>query len=266
MTTFIRDHALLVYFVLAYLFSWTMVALIPVSFVFALLALFGPALAAILVTSVSDGRRGLHDLFRRLTIWRVGVVWYALAIGVPLLVAMFAQAAHALVVGGPIGMSASTPLPLMLILALLVVGEEIGWRGFALPRLQHRYNGLAASLILGTVWACWHLANATIPGLEAYRSSFPAFLFFVLGQTIFFTWMWNRTAGSLLLVWILHAMVNTSINLFFVGDQAQEWWFAGAALAVVAMVVLLADGPELARRPVRKVVLEQSLADARSSR
>jgi uncharacterized protein len=247
MNSFVRDHPLLVYFVLAYALSWTMVALIPASFAFALLALFGPALAAVMVTMVTDGRRGLVDLFRRLTIGRVGLVWYVLAIGVPLLVAVVAQVVHAMTFGGPVGMAVSTPLPLVVILALLVIGEEIGWRGFALPHLQARYGGLTASLVLGSVWACWHLANATIPGLEAYWSAFPAFFFFVLGQTIFFTWLWNRTGGSLLLMWILHAMVNASISLFFVGDQAHEWWFAGAALAVVALIVTILGGPELAR-------------------
>jgi membrane protease YdiL (CAAX protease family) len=214
----------------------------------------------VVVIGTTEGRRGIADLFRHITIWRVGVVWYVLAIGVPLLVAVVAQVAHAMVAGGPIGMSLSTPLPLTVILALLVIGEEIGWRGFALPRLQHRYTGLAASLILGGVWACWHLANATLPGLEAYWSSFPAFLFFVLGQTIFFTWMWNRTAGSLLVMWILHAMVNTSISLFFVGDQAQEWWFAGGVLAMVAIVVLVVDGVQLARRPSPSLVQRSTAA------
>jgi len=241
MNTFVRRHPLLVFFVLAYALSWTMVALIPVSFVFALLALFGPALAAVLVTLGTEGRRGVADLLRRLTIWRVGLVWYVLGVGVPLLVAVVAQAVHALMLGGPVGMTASTPLSLMVILALLVVGEEIGWRGFALPHLQARYSGLTASLMLGSVWAGWHLANGTIAGLEAYWFAFPAFFFFVVGQTVFFTWLWNRTGGSLLLMWILHAMVNTSNSLFFVGDQAHEWWFAGAALAAVATLVTLLE-------------------------
>lgn len=243
-----RDHALVAYFVLAYALSWTMVALVPVSFAFALLALFGPAVAAVMVSLVSDGRRGVVDLLRRLTVWRVSLVWYVVAVGVPLLVAVVAQAGHAMVLGGDIGPRVSTPLPLVLILALLVVGEEIGWRGFALPRLQARYSGLTARLVLGSLWACWHLANATLPGLEAYWSSFPAFFFFVLGQTIFFTWLWNHTRGSLLLMWILHAAVNASISLFFVGDQPGEWWFAGAALAAVAIIITIVDGPQLARR------------------
>jgi membrane protease YdiL (CAAX protease family) len=154
MHSFVRTHPLMTYFVLAYVLSWTMVALIGLSFVFALAALFGPALAAVLVTAASDGRRGVVDLFRRLTIWRVSLAWYVLAIGVPLLVAVVAQVVNARTFGGPIGMTVNTPLPLTAILALLVVGEEIGWRGFALPRLQARYSGLTASLILGAVWAC----------------------------------------------------------------------------------------------------------------
>jgi membrane protease YdiL (CAAX protease family) len=201
----------------------------------------------VVVTLCTEGPPGLANLFRRLTIWRVGVVWYVLAVGVPLLVAVVAQLLHSMTVGGPVGVTVSTPVPLMLLLALLVVGEEIGWRGFALPRLQARYRGLTASLVLGSLWACWHLVNATIPGLEAYRSSFPAFFFFVIGQTIVFTWLWNRTRGSLLLMWVLHAMVNVSLGLFFVGEQAHEWWFAGGALAVVALGVLLLDRAELAR-------------------
>ena len=250
----IRGHPLVAYFILAYALSWTMVALVRVAFPFALLALFGPALAAVIVTSVTDGRRGVADLLRRLTIWRVSPVWYILTAGVPLGVAVVAQVLHSITLGGPVGLTADTPLPLMVILAVLVVGEEIGWRGFALPHLQARHGGLAASLILGSVWACWHLANGTIPGLEAYWSAFPAFFLFVLGQTTFFTWLWNRSGGSLLLMWFLHAMVNASLSLFFVGDQAREWWFAGAALAAVAITVTLLDGPGLARWQLRELV------------
>jgi hypothetical protein len=96
-----------------------MVALIPLSFAFALLALLGPALAAAMVTMVADGWRGVADLLRRLTVWRVGVVWYVLGIGVPLLVAVVVQVLHLMTLGGPVGMAVSTPVPLMVILALL---------------------------------------------------------------------------------------------------------------------------------------------------
>src|SRR5262245_56319006 len=128
----IKDHPLVVYFVLAYLFSWTMVALFSVAFVFALLALFGPTLAAILVTAFTEGKAGVSALLRRVVQWRVGLVWYAVAVGVPFAVALLALGVHSLTSGAPFAISAGTPLPLLIILAILVVGEEIGWRGFAL--------------------------------------------------------------------------------------------------------------------------------------
>ena len=225
------------YFVIAYTASWATVALIPVSFVFALVALFGPALAASLVTAATEGRPGVRKLLSRLTVWRIGIVPYALAIGVPLVIAVTTQVVHSIIVGGTLGVTSGTLLPLTAILALLVVGEEIGWRGFALPRLLTRFGGLAASLILGTLWAGWHPANATIPGWQSYWYGFPAFLVFVVGQTVFFTWLWNRTLGSLLLMCILHAMVNVSRRLFFVGDQVEQWWLYGAGYAVLAVVL-----------------------------
>jgi membrane protease YdiL (CAAX protease family) len=255
----IMKYPLAVYFGLAYAFSWAMVALIPVSFVFALLALFGPALAAIIVTAATDGRRGVVEQLRQLTIWRVGVVAYALVIGVPLVIAVTAQVVHSIVFGGAIGITAGTSIPLTVMLAVLVVGEEIGWRGFALPRLVARFGGLGASLVLGTLWAGWHLANATIPGLESYWYGFPAFLCFVVGQTIFFTWLWNRTGGSLLLMWILHAMVNVSGSVFFVGDQVQQWWLSGAGYALVAVILVVLYGPDLAGRTAQSLAPRPSV-------
>jgi membrane protease YdiL (CAAX protease family) len=224
-----------------------MVALYSAGFIFALLALFGPALAAIIVTWLIEGRSGVKALLRRVGLWRVGVRWYVVAIGLPVVVAVAALCIHSLLTGTPLAINSGTPLSLLVILAVLVVGEELGWRGFALPHLQARYNGLAASLILGTLWAGWHLANATIPGLQYYLYGFPAFLFFVVAQTVLFTWLFNHTRGSVLLAWILHAWINISNSLFFVGDQITQWWLVGAGFAIVGIVLLLAEGPNLAR-------------------
>jgi membrane protease YdiL (CAAX protease family) len=247
--TIIKRHPLVAYFFLAYAFSWTLVALIPVSFVFALLALFGPTLAAIIVSGANEGRSGVGRLLRSVISWRTGIAWYAVAIGVPLIVAVAVLGVQSVVAGTPFSPSAGTPIALMILLAMLVVGEEIGWRGFALPHLQERYNGLAASLILGTLWAGWHLANGTIPGLQTYWSGFPAFLFFVIAQTILFTWLSNHTRGSVLLSWVFHASINVTNALFFIGDQVRQWLLVGLGFSVFALVVVLVEGPNLARIP-----------------
>lgn len=243
----IKRHALAAFFVLAYAISWALVALVSRSVAFALLALFGPALAAIIVTAASEGRRDISALLRRVVLWRVGVRWYLVAIGLPFAIAALALGVHSLVTGAPFALSTGTSIPLLAVLAVLVVGEEIGWRGYALPHLQARYSGLVASLILGVLWAGWHLANGTIPGLQAYWYGFPAFLFFVVAQTILFTWLFNHSRGSVLLAWIFHASINVSNALFYVGDQVTQWWFVGAGYAVVAVIVVLMDGADLAR-------------------
>jgi hypothetical protein len=121
----IQSHLLITYFILAYAFSWTMVALIPVSFVFALLALFGPTLAAILVTGYEGGRSGVSKLLRRVVLRQVGIAWYAVAICLPLLVTVAALGVQTLVAGTPFNPSTGTPIGLMAFLAILVVGESL---------------------------------------------------------------------------------------------------------------------------------------------
>ncbi len=97
------------------------------------------------------------------------------------------------------------------------LGEEIGWRGFALPRLQLRYGALLATLLLGVLWACWHLPEFLTPsqgggpgvGLAAFYQQFPIFLLMVIALSIIFTWVFNNTLGSLFLVILLHTSFDT---------------------------------------------------------
>jgi membrane protease YdiL (CAAX protease family) len=249
--TLIKRHALAAYFVLAFALSWSLVLLSSASLLFAFLALFGPASAALIVTAVEEGRAGVLALLRRVVEWRVGMRWYVVALGLPFALGLAAIGLHVLL-GGSYAFRPGGPLLLSLVLGALVLGEELGWRGYALPRLQARYSSLAASLILGALWAAWHLINATIPGLEAYWHSFPAFVLFVIPQTILFTWLANRTRGSLLLAWLLHAAINTAGSQLFVGDQVRQWWLSGVAFGLAALIVILATGSSLARRPATK--------------
>ncbi len=127
----IKRHSLITYFTIAYLFSWGMVALIPVSFVFALLALFGPTVAAILVTGVAQGRSGVRTLLQRVVSWREGIAWYIVAVGLPLVVAIAALGVQALVAGTPFALTTGTPIALMVILA-----DSGRWRRDRLARFR----------------------------------------------------------------------------------------------------------------------------------
>jgi membrane protease YdiL (CAAX protease family) len=166
----------------------------------------------------------------------VNPIWFAVAPGLPFLLTAAALGLH-LLMGGQFTLS--RPGPVVAILAVLVLGDEIGWRGFALPRLKSRMSGLLASAVLGVIWAAWHLANGILPGLGHYWTAFPAFLVFVLAQTVLFTWIANHTTGSVLLAWIFHAAINVAGAMLAIGNIALQWWLCGLAYMAAALAVAL---------------------------
>lgn len=246
-TWFVKRRPLITFFVLAFAITWTLVPLVSISFAFPVLGLFGPALAAIIVTAIAEGGAGVRALLSRVVQWRVGWVWYVAALGLPFALTLAARGFQ-LVLGGSTNAGPGDPIALIATLALLVVGEELGWRGFALPRLQARFGGLGASLVLGVLWAAWHLANTAIPGLERYWYAFPAFALFVVAQTVLFTWIANHTRGSVLLAWLFHAAINVAGSQFAIGDPVRQWWLSAAVFGVVALGVLAIVGPQLTKR------------------
>ncbi len=246
-TTLVKRHPLFTFFFLAYAITWVLVPLVSISLAFPVLGLFGPALAAIAVTATVEGTPGVKALLGRVIQWRVGWLWYVIAIGLPVVLGLAVLGLHRLM-GGSANAGPNDPIALIAVLALLVVGEELGWRGFALPRLQARFGALGASLILGVLWAAWHLANTAIPGLERYGYAFPAFALFVVAQTVLFTWIANHTAGSTLPAWLFHAAINVAGSQFAIGDPVRQWWLSGAVFGVVALVVLVFQGANLGSR------------------
>jgi membrane protease YdiL (CAAX protease family) len=260
-TSSIKRHPLVAYFVLAYALAWMLIPLVvSVSVAFGLLALFGPAIAAISVTGVVEGRSGVKQLLRRAVQGRAGLKWIAVAVGLPLLVSATVVVLNAVLLGKPIAIVPNEVPVLTLIIGLLVVGEEIGWRGFALPRLQTRFNSLTASLILGGLWAAWHLPNAFIPGLGYYLTAFPVFLVYVVSMTVLFTWLANRTRGSVWIAWLFHAAINVSAGFLFIGDNLRQWWLSASVFAVAALIIVIVNGPNLARQttaPLESAFIEQ---------
>ena len=89
-----------------------------------------------------------------------------------------------------------------------ILGERAGEAGYALPRLQTRYGALTASIILGLFWGCWHLPAWLLPGSTQAGLSFPVFLVSVVATSVIFTWLYNSTGGSLLLIIVLHTIFD----------------------------------------------------------
>jgi membrane protease YdiL (CAAX protease family) len=196
---------------------------------FAFFGGWGPTLAAIIVTALGQGRPGVRQLIRSVTVWRVPLRWY-------LLVAVFPPAVTALsvlVVDQSFGTlrnfdagAALAALPAVYLLALPFgpLGEELGWRGFALPKLLPRHGPMVASLVLGVIWTFWHAPmmlwspGASIPsfmGLSAFAVA--VYLVQVTSITVLMTWLFLRTQGSVLLAVLAHLTFNTAEAVLYGG-------------------------------------------------
>jgi uncharacterized protein len=180
------------------------------------LGVFAPAIVALALTARHEGRAGVRALLGRIGRWEVGVRWYLFAAGYMLAIKLAAALVHRVATGGWPRFG-DTPWPLMLLAAVaftwVQAGEEVGWRGYALPRLTTRLGLAGASLLLGAVWAAWHLPLFYAPEGDTYGQSFPLYLLQVTALSVAMAWLYWRTGGSLLLVMLLHAAVNNTAGV-----------------------------------------------------
>jgi membrane protease YdiL (CAAX protease family) len=199
-------------------------------------AVYVPSVTGLILTAVFEGRDGLRRILGRLNPLAFSPVWYPIVIvGMPL-----AVAAGALMTGGRPGFMGLAPalstLGLSLVLDPGPVGEELGWRGFALPRLLERWSPPIASLILGAIWGVWHLPAFFITALPQSQMSIPVF---VLGTVILATLMTGahlRTGGSILIAILIHLMANHAGEIVRVSSLGSAT--SGYAIAALAIVLL----------------------------
>jgi uncharacterized protein len=253
----VRRHPLISFFVLTYALTWTLwVPLvvfrdqIPGPLVFVLLVLGSnvPSVLGVLFVALLRGRSGVRILLGRLLRARIGLRWYlaAVALAVPALCAVWVST----LLGGP------SPVVVTTISAVVVsflfsifpgsaVGEELGWRGFALPRLQVRHSALAASLIVGVVWGIYHFPLFLLGSPTRPLALFLPFAIGCVIMSIFYTWMYNGTGGSLLIVVLLHATTNLPLTVVYapLGERVVPvFWLLDAILAITAAVLIARTG------------------------
>lgn len=265
--------SLIAFFVLAYALSWTWA--IPFAVTEQVVkrgdawpthypALLGPAIAAFALTAWTAGRAGTRDLLSRMLRWRVGLRWWLVAVSpiaflaVTLLV--MAAAGEDLPAVADFGLFTGTPAIGLVGVFLLItfvgsLGEETGWRGYALPHLQQRFSPLTATLILAPLWFLWHVPQFFV--IATYRDFGPTdYVGMALGLTagaVVLTWLYNRSGGSVLLVIVWHGVYN------FVG--ATEGAVAVGAIAATISTLVMVQGIALvllelrARRHGRPSVL-----------
>lgn len=253
-TTIVKRQPLTTYFVLAYAFTWALLPLLLVNLALGVFGLLMPAVAAIVVAGINEGKAGVKQLLRPLFIWRVHPVWYGVALGLPILLSVVALALSGLL-GWPLQMETAAFTPLLITVFVLVVGEEIGWRGFALLRLLQRYSPVTASLVLGVLWAGWHVPMFVMPGTPMMAIPFAAYLPWVVGLTFLFTWLYQQTQGSLLLATLLHGAVN-SLGVTNGALSTAEWrWLLAAIYCGAALVVVVATGGMLRHRTRKQMLV-----------
>jgi len=277
-TSLLAARPLLAFVVLAFVLSWAV--WVPAGLmapdagmaVF-MLGAFGPAVAAAVMVRAGGG--SLRAWIRDMAVFRVGVRWYLAALALtlvqPVAVTVVAVAAGLPLAFGELPMRVPAFLAAVVV-ALLVAGgqEEPGWRGYMLPRLQTRMSPLAASVVVGVVWAVWHLPLFMFGFANYADRSFLLNLPVLVGFAVVLTWLYNATHGSVVLAMLLHAGFNASKALVAVPQTAEF----GPALEVlaqaaltVAMLVLAAVlvavyGTRLRARPLDAEVTGGNVADS----
>ena len=242
-----RKHPLIAFFVLAYLLTWWTYPLLKFSPLLGIPGLFGPALAAIIMAAVTDGKVGVKALLSRVVLWRVGLRWYVIALGLPTVLALVTAGLNYLLRSSDI--QAGRVGVLDFVVFVLVVGEELGWRGYALPLLLEKRSAVAASLILGLIWGIWHLPTFVIPGTPQYGLPFAAFLLLTIEYSILMTWVFLHTRGSVLIATLFHGAINLSQGFFLGGvEGASRYWLLSIVYGVAALITALVLGLNASRR------------------
>lgn len=255
---------LLWFFVLTFVFFGLAIGItlaIPLT-VLQLFPPWAPSIAAfIVILLILKERDGIRKLLGKWGIWRIGIGWYLAALS-PFAIALLAISLY-------IGLGNPIPGPhmpfdwiiglLWLIVSVLIgaTGEELGWRGFALPRLQSRFSALSSSLILGVIWGFWHLPIYLLLALEDGQFDFLNFLRFILYTVliaIIITWIVNNTNGSVLGATIFHASVNFSLALFveILGLIELQWYFLATTIlySIYAISIVIIYGyTRLSKKP-----------------
>lgn len=275
---FLKRHSLVIGILLMFALTWPIdlahLGLLPFSvpFILYLFLGWGFGVASIIMTGLTLGKTGVISLLKRYLQWRVGWKWYL----APFLLA------PALIIGGVylnaaltgvppdfstvmayeiFGKSAYLPLFILpfFVVDLIANGEEIGWRGYVLPRLQAKYGALTSALILGVIWGFWHLPKY----LTHWDTvAFAWFMAHMLVSSVVYTWLYNGTKGSLLLVTLFHAASNAT-GLFMpsantISNENLSAYIIFVLLeAAVAIIIVIVTGPERLSRTEPMQVQEE---------
>ena len=204
------------------------------------------------MTARDEGRRGVRSLLRRMLQWRVSTRWYLFAIVYLPAIKLSVAVMYRIMTGSWPRFGAEPWYIIVVAIAIstpVQAGEEVGWRGYALPRLAGRFGFARAGLLLGVIWSAWHLPIFFLPGADKYGQSFPVWTLQVVALSVAITWLYAQTRGSLLLTMLMHSAVNQTVGIVpsanpnpgnpFSLDVSLVMWLTAALLWITALYFLV---------------------------
>lgn len=253
-TAFLKRHSLVIGILLMFALTWPIELSnsgrlpLKVPFVISLTVGYGFIYAALIMTGLTLGKDGVVALLRRFLMWRVGWKWYLALLIIPFL-DVAGVLLNAALTRTPIDFSTATAhgifgasanllfffVPFFLV-DVLTNGEEIGWRGYALPRLQAKHGALVSALFLGVIWGFWHL-----PKYLSHWDTviFASYLVDATAKSVLLTWLYNNTKGSLLMTTLCHAGFNTA-GVFLPMASTVSNANSGASMVILVLEVIMA--------------------------
>jgi len=214
---------------------------------------FGPTIAAFAMAAITEGRNEVRALWRRFWNRNLHIRWLLVTLLFFPALAFTANLVSSTLDGQayPILDFAKEPWMIIPVIPQFLVAfifngltEEFGWRGYALPHLQARWNALISSLILGILWVAWHLPTFFMPGAPLYQRDFWAWTPWIILSSIVYTWIYNNTKGSVMSAVLLHAMFNTRI---FWCCGSSIWHSYGVFLFAIILIVIIFGPKNLVR-------------------
>jgi len=245
----------------------------------ALSSVLSASIAGIVMTAILDGKAGLKLMLSRVLIWRAGIGYWLFAILFLVPAVLLGSLLNPLFGGDPISLGNVKPafnlLPMFILFFIVAgLGQELGWTGFLMPRLQAHCGALASSVIRAILVGIWHLPLLIYSGFQPYAfPSFPygvwilqegfliafsAMVMLILPWSIFYTWMFNNTRGSLLLVAMLHGseiwLVYLMMSMGISPNNLDNYWGYGMVMILTASIIAMVTGGQHLSRKHRRIV------------
>lgn len=208
-----------------------------------ILSVFTPSIVALVITIITRGKKGVSDLFIKQTVQKTSLKWYLFSIiGIPGLVCLAVLTSLSFDIFS-FELRTTQLLPQIIVIILIGVGEEYGWRGFLLPRLMKKFNVFKSSMILGLIWGFWHFPAYLIGTGVPLEMNFMVFLLWVVLGTLFISWIYYYSQSVLTSI-LVHVSANAAFNYLpvlpeFTGSMEVFWIFIGYLTTLMILIYFL---------------------------